>query len=273
MKEIRKKLEDRRGGISLAVVGAAGTGKSTLLGSIGEIYSPEEVLLLCPKPRELNSWLYAEFGFDKTAEPFADPKWRPSLEMFEADGFLKLERRLLELYDDSTYKVVILDPYTDVVKLAAHDLLKADRAATPRDSADSRGFYGSLKHKLGNFTATLVGLASPALACPKHVLVAVHAQPAKDDEKAGGVGVSFEGEVMPMIEGGHRHDFASEFDICVYTRIKHEAKVVKGKLQKEVQYMIQVGADAKRHAKIALTKRLEVNEVENNLPKLLKLLL
>ena len=269
---LRQRLDSYRGGISLAVVGAAGTGKSTLLGSIGELYSPEEVLLLAPKPREINSWKYRKHGFSENAEVFSDSKWRPSLELFEADGFLKLERRLLELYEDDTYKVVILDPYTDVVKLAAHDLLKRDKAATPRDSADSRGFYGSLKHKLGNFTSTLVGLSSPVLNCPKHVFVAVHAQPAKDDEKAGGAGVSFEGEVMPMIEGSHRHEFAAEFDIVVYTKIKHKTEIVERKPVKTVQYVIQVGADNKRHAKVSLTERLRVSEMENNLPKLLEMI-
>jgi hypothetical protein len=220
-------MDDYRGGISVTIVGPAATGKSSFLGSIGEMYKPEEVLLLVPKPREMNSWLYREYGFSKSAEAYSDPKWRPSLEMYEADGFLKLERRLLELYEDEQYKVIILDPYTDVVRLASHDILKSDKAATPRESSDSRSFYGSLKHKLGNFTSTLVGLSSPVLPCPKHVLVAVHAQSAREEEKSGGVGVSFEGEVMPMIEGSHRHDFAAEFDIVCYSRIRHTMEMVK----------------------------------------------
>lgn len=270
MNELRTKLDSYRGGISTVVVGGAGTGKSTLLGSIGEIYSPDEVLLLAPKPREINSWLYREHNFSQTAEVFSDPRWRPSLDIFEATGFLNLERRLLELYEDKQYEVILLDPYTDVVKLAAHDLLKSDKAATPRDSSDSRGFYGSLKHKLGNFTSTLVGLSSPVLDCPKHVFVAVHAQPAKDGEKEGGAGVSFEGEVMPMIEGGHRHDFIGEFDIAVYTKIKHSTKIVNRKLVKTVEYLIQVDADAKRHAKLAICGRLDEGDLPNNLPALLE---
>lgn len=273
MSNLRTKLDAYRGGIALAVVGGAGTGKSTLLGSIGELYKPEEVLLLAPKPREINSWKYREFGFHKTAEVFSDMRWRPSLEIYEANSFLELERRLLELYEDTQYKVIILDPYTDVVAAASHDILKADRAATPRDTPDSRGFYGSLKHKLGNFTKTLVGLSSPALVQPKHVLVAVHAQSAKDDEKAGGSGVSFEGDVLPMIEGGHRNDFAGEFDLVVYTRIKHGTELVNRKPVKTVRYMIQVDADPKRHAKTALTGRLDLGDLENNLPKFLEKIL
>ena len=265
----REKLDAYRGGISLAVIGAPGTGKSTLLGSIGELYSPDEILLLAPKPREINSWLYREHGITASAEVFGDPKWRPSLDIYEADGFLQMERRLLELYDDTQYKVIILDPYTDVVKLAAHDLLKAEKAATPRDAMDSRSFYGGLKHRLSNFTSTLTGLTSPVLPCPKHVLVAVHAQSAKDDEKISGSGVSFEGDVLPMIEGGHRNDFAGDFDLVCYSRIKHSSEIVNRKMVKSTSYVIQVGADSKRHAKIAITKRLEENEIPNNMSELL----
>jgi len=270
---LRQILDTRRGGVSVACVGAAGTGKSSFLGSIGELYSKEEVLLLAPKPREINSWRYSQYEFNESAEVFQDFRWRPSLDMYEADAFLKMERRLLSLYEDEQFKVIILDPYTDVVKAAAHDLLKADKAATPKDSPDSRAFYGSLKHKLSNFTSTLVGLSSPALVVPKHVLVAVHAQPAKDDEKAGGGGVTFEGDVMPMIEGSHRHDFASEFDIVCYSKIKHSSKIEKGKLIKDVEYVVQIGADSKRHAKIAIAERLAEVEIENSLPKLLGLVL
>jgi len=213
MKKLRSYLDTYRGGVSLAVVGGAGTGKSTALASIGELYSKDEILLLAPKPREINSYLYREHNIHQTAEVFQDLKWRPSLGLYEANAFVSLERRILELYEDEKFKVIILDPYTDVVKLASHDLLKADKAATPRDSSDSRGFYGSLKHRLSNFTSTLVGLSSPALIQPKHVLVAVHAQPAKESEKEGGAGISFEGEVMPMIEGGRRQAKPSDLSL------------------------------------------------------------
>lgn len=271
--KLRKILDERRGGVAVAVIGAAGTGKSSFLGAIGEVFSKEEVLLLCPKPREINSWRYHEYGFDDKAEVFQDSKWKPALDKFEASAFNALERRVLDLYDDTQHRVVILDPYTDVVKLASHDLLKVDKAGTPRESSDSRGFYGALKHRLGNFTSDLVNLTSPALAVPKLVLVAVHAQSAKDDEKAGGAGVSFEGDVMPMIEGGHRHDFAGEFDIVCFSRVKHSMQLVGGKQEKKVQYVVQVGADSKRHAKIALSPRLKETEVENSVTRVLELAL
>lgn len=271
---VRDLLDARRGGISLAIVGAPGTGKSTFLGSIGKLYKKEEILLLAPKPREINSWKYTEHEIDQSAEVFADHKWKPSLDKYEADAFLKLEQRVESLYDDTQHRVIILDPYTDVVKFAAHDLLKAEKAATPRDSGDSRGFYGALKHKLGNFTSTLAGLSSPSLAVPKHVLVAVHAQPAKEDEKGAGGGVTFEGEVMPMIEGGHRHDFASEFDILCYSKIKHFSQFnpKTKKTEREVKYLVQVSADPKRHAKTAIGPRMDEVEVENDFEGFLKAL-
>lgn len=271
--KLRKILDERRSGLSVAVVGAPGTGKSSFLGAIGEVFSKDEVLLLCPKPREINSWRYDEYGFSEKAEVFHDPKWKPALSMFEASAFNALERRVLDLYDDEQHRVIILDPYTDVVKLASHDLLKVDKAGTPRESSDSRGYYGALKHRLGNFTNDLVNLTSPSLRVPKLVLVAVHAQPAKEDEKAGGVGVSFEGDVMPMIDGGHRHDFAGEFDVVCYSRIKHSMKLEGGKQVKSVNYVVQIGADAKRHAKVAIAPRLTETEVENSVTKLLELAL
>lgn len=271
--KLRKILDERRGGVAVAVVGAPGTGKSSFLGAIGEVFSKEEVLLLCPKPREINSWRYNEYGFDEKAEVFHDPKWKPALDKFEASAFRALEKRVLDLYDDEQYRVIIVDPYTDVVKLASHDLLKVDKAATPRDSSDSRGFYGALKHRLGNFTSDLVNLTSPSLVVPKLVLVAVHAQSAKEDEKSGSGGVKFEGDVMPMIEGGHRQDFAGEFDIVCFSRIKHSMALVNGKQEKQVKYIVQVGADSKRHAKIALAPRLKEAEVDNSVTSVLELAL
>ena len=271
--KLRNILDARRGGVAVAVVGSPGTGKSSFLGAIGEVFSKDEVLLLAPKPREINSWRYHQHGFDANAEVFQDPRWKPALGIYEASAFHNLERRVLELYDDKKIRCVIVDPYTDVVKLASHDLLKVDKAGTPRDSSDSRGFYGALKHRLGNFTSDLVNLASPALVVPKLVLVAVHAQSAKEDEKLGGGGVNFEGDVMPMIEGGHRYDFAGEFDLVCFSRIKHTNTLVKGKMEKGVSYVVQIGADSKRHAKVALSPRLADVEVENSVVKVLELAL
>jgi hypothetical protein len=37
--------------------------------------------------------------------------------------------------------------------------------------------------------------------------------------------------------------------------------------------MVQIGADAKRHAKVALTERLVDTEIANNLPLLLGMIL
>lgn len=270
MNELRKFLDERRGGIAIGVVGAAGTGKSSFLGSVGKLFNKNEVLLLAPKPREINSWRYAEYGFNASAEVFQDSRWKPALGLFEASAFTKLEKRVLELYDDAQHRVVILDPYTDVVKLAARDILKSEKAATPKDSSDSRGFYGALKHRLSNFTSDLVNLSSPALKVPKIILVAVHAQSAKEEEKLSGSGVRFEGDVLPMIEGGHRNDFAGEFDIVAFTKIKHSLDTTKKPPVKNVQYLVQVSADAKRHAKVALMPAGTVIEMENDVVKLLE---
>lgn len=245
------------GGMSMAVMGPPGTGKSTLLGSCG-VLGPAK--LLATKPREANSWLYRENGIIADAEVFMDAKWRPSLGMYEADAYVRLLKRLWELFDDKDYDFVLLDPFTDLVELAANELLKTEKAATPRDMRDSMGFYGALRYKLREVTQALTALQFAPK--PKHVLVSVHTQPAKDDQQRAGQviesadnksqGVEYEGTVLPMIEGGYRHKFAGEFDIVVFSDIEHKTEIVDRKSVKTSRYVVQVAPDADRHAKQTL---------------------
>jgi hypothetical protein len=241
-----------------------------------EFVSPEEVVLLCPKPNEVNSNLYVHYGINKRAEIFKDHKWKPTLGIFEADGFVRLMRRLFELYDDTKTKVVLLDPLTDAALLASHDLLKAEKAETPRDLRDPLGYYGSIRFKLKDLVQTLVGLASPDLPQPKHVFVSVHAQPTKEEDIKGketgegrAKGIEFFGDVLPMLEGGYRRELASEFDIVGYTSIKHETIREGNRFVKQTSYIVQVAPDNERHAKVRLAPALAERDLPNNLKAIL----
>jgi hypothetical protein len=260
-----------RGGITLLAIGPPGTGKSWLLGSIGEI-TDDPVKLLAPKPREVNSYHYRTYGIDKNAEVFRDHAWAPVIDMYEAGAFTRLCKSVLMLYEDTEFGVVICDPLTDVVTLAAHELLMAEKAESPRDLRDSIGFYGALKYKLKGFTQALTGLASPDVARPKHILAAVHAQPTQDEDIKGKVtkegqakGVEFLGDALPMIEGGYRREISGEFDIVGFTSVKHGTKVVNKKMERTTEYVVQLNADSERHAKAALVPRLENKTVPNTM--------
>jgi hypothetical protein len=237
-------------GVTGLFIGAPGTGKSELLGSIGEVVAADEVVLICPKPNEANSAGYQRHGFK--AEVFRDHRWRPEAQMFEADGYSRLMKRLYELYDDAQTRVVIFDPLTDAVTLLAHHILKAHQVASVGD------------------------LPSKDLPRPKHVFVTVHAQPAKEDDIKGNAtaekeakGVTYYGDVMPSLEGSYRQEIAADFDIVGYTSINHTTSVVSGKMQKETKFLVQLAPDKDRHAKVRLVHGID-KEMPNNLPAILR---
>ena len=265
-----------RGGISMLLVGPPGTGKSWFYGTAPEA-GIESPLLLAPKPREANSFKYREN--DVKAEVFRDHGWAPAINKYGAGAFTRLYERVLSLYEDEEHDAVILDPYTDVVYLAAHELLAPEQAETPRDLRDSIGFYGALKYKLKGFTQSLVGLASPDLARPKHVFVTVHAQPTKEEDikgkstaEAQAKGTEFLGEALPMIEGGYRREIAGEFDIVGFSSVKHGTERVGNKMERTVNYVIQLNADPERHAKAALVPRLAGAEIPNSMSELFRVI-
>jgi DNA replicative helicase MCM subunit Mcm2 (Cdc46/Mcm family) len=270
-----------RGGITVLLIGAPGTGKSWMAGTVREVEGIETVLLLAPKPREINSFKYREHEIE--SEVFRDKRWQPAIKQYESGAFTKLYERVLSLYEDETYDAVILDPLTDVVWLAAHELLEPERAETPRDLRDSIGFYGALKYKLKGFTQALTGLASPDLAKPKHVIVTVHAQPTKEDQqlKGGGTkessdhkahGTEFLGDALPMIEGGYRREIAGEFDVVGFTNIAHELVRSNAKMERVAKYVVQLNADPERHAKAAIVPRLAQADIGNSMVDLFRVI-
>lgn len=271
----RKLLDNFEGGVTGLFVGPPGTGKSRLLGSIGALVPADEIVLIVPKPREGNSALYREYGIKPNV--FKDHNWRPTVDTYEADGFKRLMQFIYALYDDTSASVVLLDPLTDAVDLASHQILKGERAATPRDLRDPLGYYASMRKLMKELVTGLTGLASPDLPRPKHVFAAVHAQPTKEEDVKGkettegrAKGISYFGEALPMIEGGYRQDIAGEFDIVGYTTVKHENKVTAGKLEKKTSYLVQLAPDAERHAKIGLVSTLIEKDFPNDLREILK---
>ena len=268
-----------QGGITGLVIGPPGTGKSTFLGTITEVPGIDRALLLAPKPREVNSFKYRENADDLDVEVFRDNLWAPAADSFQSGAFTKLFHRILALYDDTTYDAILLDPFTDVVALAAHELLEGERAATPRDLRDSIGFYGSLKYKLKDFTQALTGLASPSLVKPKHVFASVHAQPTKEEDMKGkstaegnAKGTEFLGEALPMIEGSYRREIAGEFDIVGYTSLAYTNERQGAKLVRKSEYVVQLDADPERHAKLALLPRGASPSIPNSMVDLFRLI-
>lgn len=278
-------FEGLAGGLSAALLGPPGTGKSSFLGSCGRL-GPAK--LLAAKPREANSWLYRETGITADAEVFHDPHWRPTLGMYEADAYVRFLKRVWELYDDKTYDFILVDPFTDLASLAAHELLKKHKASTPRETPDSQGYYGELKFKLEEVTQALTALQFAPK--PKHVLVSVHVQAPKEDTQlsraqGGGTkesqdnrkaGIEYEGNVLPMIEGGYRTKFAGEFDIVLFSDIKHGAPVWDATAKRSVaplpEYIVQIQPDADRHAKQTIGAVFANKEIPNDFGALLDLL-
>ena len=274
------------GGLTAIFIGAPGLGKSTMIGSILEVPGVERALLLAAKPRESNSFIYRKHHARLDVEIFRDHKWAPGAGRYEAGAFTKLFERVLSLYDDDKYDAILLDPFTDVTYLAAHELMQHEKVGTPRDLRDSIGFYGALKYKLKDFTQSLTGLASSDLKRPKHVLVTVHAQPTKEDQQlpksqGGGTkessdnrgqGVEFMGDALPMIEGAYRREIAGEFDIVGFSSVKYEMTKVGNVMSREAKYVVQLNADPERHAKAAVVPRLKEKEVANSMVEIFRVI-
>lgn len=266
------------GGLTGLLIGPPGTGKSTALGSALEVEGINHGILLAAKARERHSYKYREHRDRLTVETFSDPGWAPSINKFEAGAFTRLFERVLSLYEDDTEDVVLVDPFTDITYMAARELLAPEQAGTPRDLRDSIGFYGSLKYKMKDFTQSLVGLAAAGKR-PKHVFVAVHAQPTKEEDMKGkqtpegsAKGVEFMGEALPMIEGSYRREIAGEFDLVGFTSLSHK-RVREGNTMKSIPtYQIQLHADSERHAKLALLPRGEEKMIGNSLVEVFELI-
>ena len=253
---------------SIIVLGPPNTGKSTLMASICEVVDPERVALITLRPKEAHSFGYVKHGLNGLV--ITDPKWKPDLDQFEATGYLELLKALDRLYSSTEYDAVILDPLTDAIELAGHDILKADRVGTPRElpGKGSIGYYGSLRKKAHQLVSDLTMLT--VAPHPKWVLTAIHTQPVAEeamvdknkktsDKKAQGV--RFEGDVLPMMEGSYKYDMAGDFAMKLYTHVLTQPK-------KLPQYVIQAQADHERFAGVGTAPMLDHKFYPNALPVL-----
>jgi len=266
-------LED---GLSIVNIGAPGMGKSYFAGSVCEVVDPERVLLLVTKPREKSGWLYRKHGLTKRAIVFHDQGWNPSASKYVATAWKNLMTTLDNLYEDTDYDAIILDPGTDAIKLADHSLMAPHKVGSPGDLGDTRSYYRQLKDKSQEFVDKLVGLSiSDLTKSPKHIIVTWHAQPPKEDinpNKASadqvGKGVEYEGKVLPMIEGSYRRKLAADFSCVAYADILPARRVMdkesKKLVQRDAEYVIQVIADADRHAKVADAPPMREKYLPNN---------
>ena len=249
---------------TIIVIGPPGTGKSNLLGSTAEVYKANEIRLLCPLPREATSHMYKKHKVK--AEIFVDDDWMPDLESYEYGAFRKLLQRLRELRSDDKAKVVLLDSGTDAQALASHELLAPFKAAGPKDTPDSRGYYGELKFKTQTLIKALTGLANHG----KIVVCAWHAQSMKESD-ASEKGIAFEGGVMPALDGSYREILAGQFNTVVYSKLLPPQFDAKTKKMGDYRYVLQVKPDKERHAKVA-GARVDREYIDNDFRALMELI-
>ncbi len=249
---------------TIIVIGPPGTGKSNLLGSTGESFEPEEIALICTLPREASSHLYVKYGIKP--EIFADEDWDPELGLFETGAFRKLKLRLRELRKEAKIKVVLLDSGTDAQALASHELLAPHKAAGPRDTPDSRGYYGELKFKTEALIKGLTSLANHG----KIVICAWHAQSLKESD-ASEKGIAFEGGVLPALDGSYREILAGQFSTVVYSKLLPPQYDKDAGGMTDYRYMLQVKPDKDRHAKVA-GARVEQEFIPNDFDSLMELI-
>jgi hypothetical protein len=240
------------GGVSTLVLGPPGTGKSKLLGSAAE---HGKAVLLALRANEPNSWAYTRDGLDISFDPakdlFVDSQWQPDLDMYQASAAMRLIKRLYELQEDEEFDFVLIDPLTDLSVICANMILAKQKVGVISDLDDSRGAYGRLRDQQRRITKLITSLQYAKK--PKHVLVACHVQPAKEDER-GNREVTFSGEVLAALDGSYREHIAGEFQLVLHTRIEMVGDSYK---DKEASYKVEVASNVKRHNKVALAPALK----------------
>ena len=263
---------------SIAVLGPAGTGKSTAASSIVDLKDVERGLVCCAKGREKHSFGYQQRISKLDIEIYEDPKWRPSLDRYEASAHMDLLRRLDGLLDDDKYDAVIIDPFTDAWVNIQHEILKPMGVGSFGDLADGRAAYGSLKDKCDELIRTATFLSTAAKR-PKHVIVTVHVQPPKEEQIVKGQrkpsadavarGIEYEGSVLPMVDGAYRRKMAGDFDLVIYTGFDETYFDKATKTKKDNFFYLQVSPDKDRHSKIAIAPVLLEKKIDNNFSALM----
>lgn len=246
-------------------LGPPGTGKSHAMASM---CAEGKTLLIATLAREATSEGYQKYNPDVLL--LEDKGWRPSQDRFEATAFDQFLELMDDLAEDDTYKVILVDNGTELAEFAWHKALASFGVASPGDMEDKDNRfrpYTRIADYMQQAISALLGLKTAPL--PKHVGVSWHLQPTKEDMvvKVQGQtqtklsadtrseGVQYEGNVLPMIQGGFRRKLAGLLDIVVYTEIRYnfptdkQGKRIKGS-SKQPQFALQVRPNEERHSKL-----------------------
>jgi len=243
---------------SVVLAGPPGTGKSTFLGSMAEVIEPKRLLVIATLPRELDSWKYQEHNPQRLL--LEDSGWAPAQKLYNATAYNQFLETLDWLREeDDQFDGVVVDNGTELAEQAWHLALAPNRVGSPSElDGQSRWLpYETLDSLMDQGIKGLVALTKIARR-PKHVAIAWHVQPPKDDtvdnqtkvkkESAdnAGRGVEYEGDVLPMVRGRYRRRVAGQFSAVLYTDIKMEV-TDKGL---RPRYRLQVRPNQDRHTKL-----------------------
>ena len=257
------------------VAGPPKTGKSTLL---GEMCAEGPTLLIATLRREVTSMRYAQLNPDVVL--LEDSGWKPLAPnpdtgavrgQYDATAYLRFMELIDALATDEIvneqgkpYKVVIVDPGTELAEFAWHEALKPHSVMSPAYMEGERSRflpYETLATLLDQ-ALNAIGLLKTA-PLPKHVGIAWHVQPAKEDssERVGGQqgatlkkvsadhkaeGSEYMGDVLPMIRGGFRRKLFGKVDGVVWTDVQYR-DASKRPLARP-RFVLQVQPDEERHA-------------------------
>lgn len=241
----------------ILVLGPPKTGKSSFAGSVTDVVGAERTVLLCTKANEANSYRYRQAGLSDRAELFTDSGWDPELGGLQAGAWTQLQKRIAALKGDSSVDAVIIDSGTDAMVLASHEVLAGMKVgnATPHDTGDLKKpgagdapflYYGKIKTAAQRFMGRLVELTMDAQA-PKFVIMTWHTQ-SMSEQDAAREGITFEGKVLPMLEGGYREKLAGDCDMVLYADVR---RVVEGTPPKPTtRHVVQIAPTTERHAAV-----------------------
>jgi hypothetical protein len=248
-------------------LGPPGTGKSHAMASMCE---EGKTLLIATLPREATSEGYQRYNPDLLL--LEDKGWRPSQGRFNATAFQQFLDVMDTLAEDDEYRVILIDNGTELGEFAWHEALKPFGVGSPGDMDDRDNRFRPYT-KIADYMQQAINamLALKTAPLPKHVGVAWHLQPTKEDQvvfdrtvgqqvkklsaDTRSEGVQYEGNVLPMLQGGFRRKIAGLLDVVVYSDILYDYETdAKGKRVvgkgKQPHYMLQVRPNEERHTKL-----------------------
>jgi len=246
-------------------LGPPGTGKSHAMASMCE---EGKTLLIATLPREATSEGYQRYNPDLLL--LEDKGWRPSQGRFEATAFDQFLHLMDDLAEDEEYKVILVDNGTVLGDFAWHKALASFGVASPGDMDDKDNRFRPYT-RIADYMDQAINalLALKTAPVPKHLGVAWHLQPTKEDTvvfvqgqqtkklsaDTRGADVQYEGNVLPMMQGGFRRKIAGLLDVVVFSDILYsfptdnKGKRVPGS-SKQPQYVLQVRPNEERHTKL-----------------------